>query len=58
MTCAKGLGAGGTHGSYRAGTPFSRVLRKPYRHPDNCIVAADGQLGRRGHLHIWLTYTN
>ena len=58
MTCAKGFGAGSTRGHYRSGTPFTRVLRKPYRHPDSCSVAADGQLGRRGHLHIWLTYTN
>lgn len=58
MTCAKGSGAGSTHGSFHSGTPINRALRKPYRHPDSCIVSADGQLKRRGMLHLWLTYTN
>lgn len=58
MTCSKGNGAGGKHGSFHAGTPINRVLPKPYRRPDSCIVSADGQLGRGGTLHIWLTYTN
>lgn len=58
MTCAKGFGAGSSSGHFKSGTPINRTLRKPYRRPDNCTVAADGQLNRGGSLRIWLTYTN
>ncbi len=58
MTCAKGLGAGSSSGRYNSGTPINRILHKPYLHPDNCIVSADGQLAHGGSLHIWLTYTS
>jgi len=58
MTCSKGTGAGGSSGMYHTGTPINRVLHKPYRHPDSCIVSADGQLGRRGKIHLWISYTH
>jgi hypothetical protein len=58
MTCAKGFGAGGSSGNVKSGTPVNRALRKPYRRPDNCSVAADAQLNRGGSLRVWLTYTS
>jgi len=58
MTCAKGFGAGSSSGRYNSRTPINRILHKPYLHPDNCIVSADGQLAHGGSLHIWLTYTS
>ena len=58
MVCTKGTGAGSKSGNYHGGTPINRALPKPYRHPDSCTVAADGQLKRHGKIHVWLTYTN
>ncbi|HUZ53451.1 MAG TPA: hypothetical protein VMU94_13115 [Streptosporangiaceae bacterium] len=58
ITCAKGSGAGSSSGHFRSGTPVNRKLHHPYKHPDNCIVSADAQLARGGHLHLWLTYTS
>lgn len=57
MTCSKGSGAGSSSGNLKGGTPINRRLRKPYRRPDSCSVAADAQLDRGGSLKIWLTYT-
>jgi hypothetical protein len=56
ITCSKGLGAGGSSGQFNSGTPVNRKLHHPYAHPDSCIVSADAQLSRGGHVHLWLTY--
>jgi|SRR5580704_3298792 hypothetical protein len=58
ITCSEGLGAGSKSASFHGRTPINRILRHPYRHPDSCVVSADAQLSRHGHLHIWLTYTS
>jgi len=56
MTCSKGTGAGGTHGTISGTTPRRKgPLRMPYAHPDSCIVAADAQLSGSGSLTIYLT---
>jgi hypothetical protein len=56
MTCSKGTGAGGTHGTISGTTPRRKgPLRMPYAHPDSCIVAADAQLLSSGSLFIYLT---
>ena len=56
MTCSKGTGAGGTHGTISGTTPRRKgPLRMPYAHPDSCVVAADAQLSNSGSLSIYLT---
>lgn len=56
IVCSRGFSAGSSSGQFNGGTPINRTLHHPYRHPDSCIVSADGQLSHGGHLHLWLTY--
>jgi len=58
MVCSKGTGAGTSSGHFSATVPISRIIRHPYRRPGSCTVAADGQLARGGHIHVWLTATH
>jgi hypothetical protein len=44
MVCSKGTGAGGRSGSFTATTPIRRGLSYPYRYPNGCVIAVDGQL--------------
>lgn len=56
IVCSLGFSAGSSSGQFNSGTPINRTLHHPYRHPDSCIVSADGQLSHGGHLRLWLTY--
>ncbi len=58
MVCSKGSGAGTSSGHFSATVPIRRIIRHPYRRPGSCTVAADGQLARGGHIHVWLTATH
>jgi hypothetical protein len=58
MTCDRGLSASSNSGEFSTGTPINRAVRHSLRHPDSCIVSADGQLSHSGRLHVWLTYTS
>jgi hypothetical protein len=55
MTCSKGTGAGGTHGTVSGTTPRAKRLRMPFANPDSCIVAADAQLSGSGSIEVYLT---
>ena len=55
MTCSKGPGAGSKDGKYSGTTPYRRVLKMPYRRPDECSVAALGSLGDSGTIIVILT---
>jgi hypothetical protein len=54
VVCTKGSGAGSRSGNFSGRTPFRRRLRKPYRRPDSCTVAASAQLKRGGRLTVIL----
>jgi hypothetical protein len=58
LVCSKGTGAGGKSGKFHGRAPMSRVIRHPYVHPDNCTVAAAGNLNNSGHIHLWITATH
>ncbi|HET7018245.1 MAG TPA: hypothetical protein VFI65_30285 [Streptosporangiaceae bacterium] len=58
LVCSKGTGAGGKSGKFHGRAPISRVIRHPYVHPDNCTVAAGGNVNRSGHIHVWITATH
>jgi hypothetical protein len=34
---------------------LTRSIALTYRHPDSCIVAADGLLSRTGRIRVWVT---
>ncbi len=55
MTCTKGTGAGGSHGTVSGMTPRAKKLRLPFANPDSCIVAADAQLSGSGSIEVYLT---
>jgi hypothetical protein len=55
--CSKGFGAGERSGSYSARTVSTRKIKHPYRHPDSCSVAAEGQLNGASFIKVWITYT-
>jgi hypothetical protein len=55
MTCSKGTGAGGSHGTISGTTPRAKRLRMPFANPDSCVVAADAQLSGNGSIHVYLT---
>ena len=54
VVCSKGLGAGSRSGNFSGTTPLKRTLKLNYRRPDNCIVAADAQLGTGGSVTVRL----
>jgi hypothetical protein len=56
VACSLRSSTGVSSGQFNSGTPINRTLHQPYRHPDNCIVSADGKLSHGGHLRLWLTY--
>jgi hypothetical protein len=55
VTCSKGTGAGGKHGSFSGTTTLRRAVRMPYARPDSCVVSADAQLSSAGRLRVWIT---
>src|SRR4051812_30835731 len=54
VVCNKGSGAGSKSGDFHGRTTFTRRIRMPMRHPDDCSVAASAQLDRGGHLKVTL----
>ena len=46
--CSHGLSAGTKSGHFTATTPVRRSISHPYSLPDNCTVAASGQLRAGG----------
>lgn len=55
--CTKGDGAGSRSGSYNAKTVSNRKISHPYKRPDNCSIAAEGQLNGSSFIKVWITYT-
>ncbi|MGH3195465.1 MAG: RICIN domain-containing protein [Streptosporangiaceae bacterium] len=56
--CSEGTSAGGSSGSFTAGTPVTRTISHPYKQPDSCIVSADAQLQAGGNsVHVSLSYS-
>jgi hypothetical protein len=59
VQCSKGMGVGDKSGSFtgKASPTYTRRLPMNYKHPDQCIVSADGQLtnGNGNSIHLWLT---
>jgi len=61
VTCSKGEGVGERGGSFTGKTVLTRRMTMNYKHPDQCIVAADAQLSEGGNsdsIHMWLTVGN
>lgn len=54
MVCSKGLSAGSKSGHISGVGAFSRTLKMPRRHPDDCSVSASAQLDRGGKVHVTL----
>jgi hypothetical protein len=54
VVCSKGSGAGSKSGDFHGRTTFTRRIRLPMHHPDDCSVAASAQLDRGGHLKVTL----
>lgn len=54
MVCSRGSGAGTKSGDYSGTTPFTRKLKMPYAHPDDCTVSALGGLSDGGKIIVIL----
>jgi hypothetical protein len=54
LVCTKGFGAGSKSGSFSSGTPVTRAVRFPMRHPASCTVSAGAQLKRSGRVTVIL----
>ena len=54
LVCSRGFGAGSKSGSFSSGTPATRAVRFPMRHPERCTVRAGAQLKRSGRVTVIL----
>lgn len=54
MVCSKGVSAGSKSGNISGRGTFSRRMKMPTRHPDDCTVSASAQLDRGGRVRVTL----
>lgn len=54
VVCSKSASAGSKSGEFSGSGTFTRRMKMPTKHPDNCTVSAAGSLDKSGKIRVTL----